>query len=366
MLLTEEEKKLTEDVKSALLVLTLGIRKDIIYNLEKILDIFNKTEIKMQLKYNELLKLKTDLNRRENIFKKLDIIEKSKDKIVRGWLEYLTAAILEDKNAKGDKFEFLESEPAKSFREICNKGFHYDKGNYHISIAEDKARLKRVRSCLEPKFNAGLISQKNKDLPGEAGAKAKFCIYQMYQKGEGCSKKSVKALQFLKESADAGLAEANYILATLYRYGNIEYGIEKDGQKAYEYYKKASMLFPVPQKFDMKWKQKALSGNPIAQHICAKSELSKDNIVFCSFAAKIAYHGPTGDNRRYYKAAREYYLYGIFKSYYDYIKKTKDKEKRKRQAGIKYAKLIEETAPFEPLTKRESAVLEYLKEELKS
>lgn len=176
-------------------------------------------------------------------------------------------------------------------------------------------------------FNEALLYSKK---TGMSGARAKFILYQMYVTGEGCKLDLRTAYKWLVKSAEENYPDANFILAEKYISGDNFLLISKDENKAYEHYKKASMLYP-PQNTDFlaekrtgrlnkkiiskKGGEIANTGNPVAQLICAEREfpeenLTLENLYFSKYAAQIAsgiYSDP--NSSRYYKAEIKYQFY---------------------------------------------------------
>ena len=306
----EENRKMAEMVQKALARWRFDAYG---YDLDSILNVYEKDRKGLG---EELVQASDagDIDKRDEIASCIEELVADIKKIRLGWIEYL-------KNISSH-------EAAIALAAIYERGYKFE--NIVINPNPEKAnelRLK-IKSAGQASLKKKIAFQealKNSSLPGLAGAEAEYHLYQMYRKGEGCQKNTEKALTSLIDAAKAGLPEANFELAEKLEKGDEEMLISRNEEKAYEHYAKASMCFF--EKTDLEseeGKMLALRGNPVAQYICARKMLAPQNIELSALIAEIAADGCGGENRRYYKAKREKYLYNFFQSFKKSVAETSE------------------------------------------
>ena len=236
-------------------------------------------------------------------------------KIIRaGWLDFLNSkknTVPQALNALINLYEKGYAEPVS----ISNKN------ECRLTIKPDIAKAAELRAEAMSGIAAANVKRKayaealafSENTDRRVSAKAKYHLYQMIMRKEGCAFNAGKAFNFLMSAAEAGLPEANFELAEKLSRGCSALGIVRNNSKARAHYKKASMCY-IPENqdfFSEDGRKIALTGNPVAQYICARNELSADRIEFAARLAAMAADGGDGECRRYYKAEREKNLYGI-------------------------------------------------------
>lgn len=307
-------------------------------------------------------------------------LKKDMEIIRQGWLTFLE----DNKNNVPQAMEALillyekgYSEPAS----IVNKN-----GAESLIIRPDPAKAGELRAKVRtriatanPKTRAYEEAFKfSKSSDHLISARAKYHLYQMIMRKEGCVFNAEKAFDFLMSAAEAGLPEANFELAEKTSAGCAILGIVCDNSRADELYRKASMCYPPENSdfFSEEGKKIALTGIPRAQYKCARAVLSADNLEFAARLAGMAADGLTQDEyRRYYKAEREKDLYRKLSYYPENINEytsllsspgtgSEDK-KAYREALASIADDLDETVKqYQPLTPQERETVAALKKKI--
>ena len=103
----------------------------------------------------------------------------------------------------------------------------------------------RVKICLQKSIEA------IKNLSDAGGAYVQYTLAGMYLKGIGVEKDEEKASEWYEKSAKLNYAPAQYNLALMYFNG---LGVEKDEEKAFEWYEKSAKLNYAPAQNSLAWR----------------------------------------------------------------------------------------------------------------